>query len=79
MADPKKYIRKKNVVRQKGISMLSVKRISEKYGFHPNTVRNWVNRDGLRHVKHGPGGKIFIRQDYVEAFIKEWYEEGEEL
>jgi hypothetical protein len=74
----RKYIRKKNVIRTRAIPMLSVKRISEKYGFHPNTVRSWVTRDGLRHVRHGPGAKIFIRQDDVEAFIKEWYETEEE-
>ena len=55
--------------------MLSVKRISEKFDFHQNTVRAWVTRDGLRCVRHGPGGKIFIREDDVKVFIKEWYEE----
>ena len=75
MAKEKKYTRKKNVLPRRAMPMLSVKRISEKYGFHPNTVRAWVTRDGLRHVRHGRGGKIFIRQDDVEAFIKEWYEE----
>ena len=74
-----KYRRKKNVMPGRAVRMLSVKRISEKYNFHPNTIRSWVTRDGLRHVRHGPGAKIFIRQDDVEAFLKEWYEEGEEL
>lgn len=78
MAEGKKYKRKKNVISRRGVRMLSVKRISERYDFHPNTVRAWVTRDGLRHVRRGPGGKIFIRQDDVEAFIKEWYEEEEE-
>jgi len=72
------YRRKKNIIRRRAIPMLSVKRISEKYGFHPNTVRSWVTRDGLRHKRHGPGGKIFVRQDDVEVFMKEWYETGEE-
>ena len=79
MAKGRKYTRKKNVMRGRAIPMLSVRRIGEKYSFHPHTIRAWVNRDRLRHVKHGPGGKIFIRQDDVEAFIKEWYEEGEEV
>ena len=78
LAKNKKYVRKKNIIQRHGVPMLSVKRISDRYGFHPHTVRSWVTRDRLKHVRHGPGGKIFIRQDYVEAFIKEWYEEGEE-
>jgi len=72
-----KYTRRKNVIRGR-VPMLSVKQIHKKYDFHPNTIRAWVNRDGLRHVRHGPGGKIFIRQDYVEKWVKQWYEEGEE-
>jgi len=75
MAEGRKYTRKKNVIRARAIPMLSVKRISEKYGFHANTVYAWVTRDRLRHVRHGPGRKIFIRQDDVEAFIQQWYED----
>ena len=75
MAKEKKHTRKENPLPRHAMPMLSVKRISERYDFHPNTVRAWVTRDGLRHVRHGRGGKIFIRQDDVEAFIKEWYEE----
>jgi DNA-binding transcriptional MerR regulator len=75
MAKDKRYIRKKNIIPGRTVRMLSVRAISEKYDFHPNTIRAWVNRDGLRHVKHGRGGKIFIRQDDVERFIRQWYEE----
>ena len=74
MVDDKKYKRKRNVIQKGNAPMLSVKMISEKYHFHPQTIRNWVNRDHLRHVTHGPGGKVFIKQDDVEAFIKQWYE-----
>ena len=70
------YRRKKNVIQRGAVPMLSVNRISNKYGFHPNTIRSWVNRDGLRAVKHGPGGKLFLRQDDVEAFLNKWYEGG---
>ncbi len=77
MVKDKRYTRKKNVVPGRVVRMLSVRAISKKYDFHPNTVRAWVTRDGLKHVRHGRGGKIFIRQDDVEAFIKEWYEEGD--
>jgi len=78
MAKDKRYTRKKNVMPGRAVRMLSVKRISEKYDFHPNTVRAWVTRDGLRHVRHGRGGKIFVRQDDVERFIRQWYEEEEQ-
>ena len=78
MVKGKKYARKKNVIRGQSVPMLSVNQISKKYDFHPHTIRAWVRRDGLHAEKHGPGGKIFIRQDDVEAFIQEWYEEGEE-
>lgn len=60
------------------VTMLSVRQIAKRYGFHPNTVYNWVNRDGLPAVRHGPGGKILVRQDQVEAFIKQWYEADED-
>ena len=78
MTDEKRYRRKRNIIAKRGIPMLSVKSISERYDFHPNTVRAWVTRDRLRHIRYGPGGKIFIRQDDVERFIKFWYEEDEE-
>jgi uncharacterized protein YjcR len=67
--------RRKNVVVGRTIPMLSVSAISKKYDFHPNTVRSWVSRDGLRHVRHGKGNKIFIRKSDVERFIGTWYEE----
>lgn len=70
--------RKKNMIQGQKVPMLSVKRISDKYGFHPNTVRSWVNRDGLKAVKHGPGNKLFIRQDDVEDFINTWYDIDDE-
>lgn len=74
----RKHTRRRNVMKPRAIPMLSVRLISERYGFHPHTVRAWCTRDGLRHKRHGPGGKIFIRQDDVEEFIKEWYEPEEE-
>ncbi|MBT4512878.1 MAG: helix-turn-helix domain-containing protein [Chloroflexi bacterium] len=76
MAIQRKRRTKKNKNPTSDISMLSVERISEKYDFHPNTVRSWVNKDGLPHVRHGRGGKVFVKQDDVERYIKMWYEEG---
>ena len=58
--------------------MLSVRSISARYGFHPNTIYAWVAQNGLRCVRQGQGGKIFIREDDVERFIKFWYPEDEE-
>ena len=78
MTDEKRYRRKRNILAKRGIPLLSVKSISERYGFHPNTIRAWVTRDGIRHIRYGPGAKIFIRQDDVERFIKFWYPEVEE-
>jgi len=75
MTEDKRYRRKKDIISKRGIHMFSVKHISKKYDFHLNTVRAWVTRDGLRCVRHGPGGKIFIREDDVEDFIKKWYKE----
>ena len=74
MEPKRKYRRKRNVGKGKVIRLLSVERISELYGFHPNTIRSWVKLDGLRHTKQGPGGKIYIRKEDVERFIKLWYE-----
>lgn len=70
--------RKKNVIKGTSVPMLSVQQICEMYGFHPNTVRAWVNRDGLKAEKHGPGGKLFFRQDDVEEFVNTWYNMDDE-
>ena len=78
MAERKAHKRKKNVIRGRAIPMLSVNDISKKYDFHPHTIRAWVNKDGLLAERHGPGGKMFIRQDYVERFIQQWYEDEEQ-
>lgn len=73
MKHTSKRRRKRNVGVGKVIRMLSVERISELYDFHPNTIRSWVKQDGLRHTKQGPGGKIYIRKEDVERYIKLWY------
>ena len=73
MGSMKKYKRKRNISEGDVIRMLSVERISQLYGFHPNTVRSWVNIDGLRHIRRGAGGKIYIRQEDVERHLKLWY------
>ena len=76
MAKRKVHRRRKNSrIDFKDKSFLSVNEISKRYRFHPNTVRAWVSRDGLKHVRRGPGGKIYIREGHVERFIRNWYEE----
>jgi excisionase family DNA binding protein len=56
------------------IWLLSVEDIAERYHFHPNTIRAWVNQDNLRHYRKGRGGKIYIREDDVMDFIAKNYE-----
>lgn len=73
MKESQKYRRKKNIVLKGGQPLLSVQDISEKYHFDSQTVRNWINRDGLKHEGGGHGKKFFISQKVVEAFIKKWY------
>ena len=70
--ESRNYKRKKNI-KSDDTKMMSINRVAEKYGFSLHTVYNWVNRDGLKHVRHGPGGKIVIKQSDVEAFIDRWY------
>lgn len=73
MSEKRKYRKRRNVSEGNIIRLLSVERISELYGFHANTIRSWVNNDGLRHTKRGPGGKIYIRIEDVERYIKLTY------
>ena len=54
--------------------MLSVQEISSLHGFHPNTIRAWVSRDGLRCYRKGRGGKVLIREDDLSEFLAKWYE-----
>ena len=61
--------RRKNPIRS-----YSVSEISELFDFHPNTIRQWIHRDGLRHYKKGPGGKIYIREDDLKDFFAKFYE-----
>ena len=63
--------KRKNPIR---VKLLSVNEISELYDFHPNTIRLWIHRDGLRHYRKGPGGKILIREDDLNRFFDEFYE-----
>ena len=60
--------------RRNPIPAYSVADITTEYGFHPNTVRAWVHRDGLRYHRKGRGGKILIREDDLETFLKKFYD-----
>lgn len=60
--------------RKNPIRLYSVGEISELFDFHPNTIRLWIHRDGLRHYKKGPGGKIYIREDDLKDFFAKFYE-----
>ena len=59
---------------EKDDRMLSVEQICEEHGFHPNTVRSWAHRDGLKFVRHGRGGKMYFKRSTIEKFVKQWYE-----
>ncbi len=65
---------RKNVVPASTVKLLSVREIARRYGFHENTVRSWVTKDGLRCINYGPGNKIYIAEKDVEKFIKRYYE-----
>ena len=68
MTDRKHRNRAKNPL-SIGIKMLSVEQISERYHFHPNTIRSWVNLDELRHYRSVPGRKILVREDDLIDFL----------
>ena len=61
--------RRKNPVR-----LYSVSEVSKRFDFHPNTVRLWIHRDGLRHYRKGRGSKIYIREDDLKDFFAKFYE-----
>ena len=60
--------------RKNPIRLYSVNEIRELFNFHPNTVRLWIHRDGLRYYRKGPGGKIYIREDDLKDFFAKFYE-----
>jgi len=60
--------------RKSPLHMYSVEEVAEIYEFHPNTVRNWVNRDNLRSYRKGRGNKMYIREDDLKDFLAKFYE-----
>jgi excisionase family DNA binding protein len=60
--------------RRNPVRMYSVEEVSDKFNFHPNTVRLWVHRDGLRSYRKGRGNKIYIREDDLRDFFAKYYE-----
>ena len=56
------------------VKLFTVNEISELYDFHPNTVRSWIHRDGLRYYRKGPGRRILIREDDLMKFFDQFYE-----
>ena len=73
MNGEEKRRQRKNVRPRSRVVMLSIREIARLYEFHPNTVRRWISEDGLKHVRYGPGGKIFVAQSAVENFIRQYY------
>jgi excisionase family DNA binding protein len=67
--------RQRKIVRpQTPVVMLSIQEIARRYRFHENTVRRWVSQDGLKYIRYGPGGKIYIAEKDVEEFIHKFYD-----
>ena len=60
--------------RRKPTKSYSIGAIADFYGFHRNTVRAWVHRDGLRHFRRGNKGDIYIREDDLKEFLREYYD-----
>ena len=58
----------------RAVRLFSVNEVSKLYDFHPNTIRLWIHRDGLRHYRKGPGDKILIREDDLNDFFDKYYE-----
>ncbi len=73
MINTAKIRRRKNVIPPVDTRMLSVQDVVNKYGFHENTIRRWVNRDGLKCLRYGPGNKMFFTKKDLDKFIKKWY------
>ena len=53
---------------------LTAAQIARRYGFHRNTPANWC-RIRLIPFTEGTRGEYLMREDDVEAFIMEWYED----
>jgi len=56
------------------IPVVSVEQISISYGFHPNTVRSWLQL-GLKHYRRGPGGKVYIPVKELSEFLSAHYKQ----
>jgi excisionase family DNA binding protein len=64
---------RKNVIPPGTIRMLSIREIARRYKLHENTVRRWVTEDKLKHIRYGPGGKIYIAEKDAEKFYRKYY------
>ena len=73
MNGEKRPRQRKNVVPRSAITMLSVREIARRYGFHENTIRRWVTEDGLKSIRYGPGNKIYIAEKDADNFYRKYY------
>jgi hypothetical protein len=64
-------------IRRKKKVYLTTFQIQKLYGFHFNTPGNWC-RSGVIPWKRGKKNEYLIRQDELEKFLRENYEEIEE-
>lgn len=64
--------------RKRNSEYLTTVQIGKRYGFHPNTPGNWC-RDKLIPFTKGTRGEYLLREDDVQAFIKEWYDDWADI
>jgi transposase len=61
------------------IKRLSLRQVAERYGVHPSTAARWAN-DGVRGRKLPTvliGGRRFVREDDLDAFIDSGQDKNE--
>ena len=52
---------------------LNIREISEHLDVHPNTIRNWIRRDGLRAYKFGKTGEVRVHISDLRSFLRRFY------
>lgn len=49
--------------------LMTVKEISEQFGISSKTIYRWRD-NGLIHLQNGPGGKLLIKRENLENYLK---------
>ena len=56
----------------KNLRVITIEEVTEKYGFHPNTITSWL-KQGLRHYREGRGRKVYIFVSDLQGYLDEHY------